>query len=65
VTNIRNTSSPHWRMWLSLSAACVLFELINAGHAADLIGRASIIDDDTLEFHGTRIWLGHQALAPE
>jgi endonuclease YncB( thermonuclease family) len=42
----------------------VFFLLSTAGLAQDLIGRASIIDGDTIELHGTRIRI-HGIDAPE
>ncbi|WP_193395200.1 hypothetical protein [Bradyrhizobium pachyrhizi] len=38
-------------------AALVVFPCCGAAMAADRIGQASVIDDDTLAVHGTRIRL--------
>jgi endonuclease YncB( thermonuclease family) len=46
------SATRHW-----VAAAWLLLVPIRAAIAADLIGRATIIDGDTLEIHGTRIRL--------
>jgi endonuclease YncB( thermonuclease family) len=39
------------------AAALLLFALTGPAFSADIVGRASVIDGDTLEIHGTRIRL--------
>jgi endonuclease YncB( thermonuclease family) len=38
-------------------AAALMMSVIGVAHADDFVGRASVIDGDTLELHGTRIRL--------
>jgi len=40
-----------------LALAATVFALTGAASAADVVGRASVIDGDTVEIHGTRIRL--------
>jgi endonuclease YncB( thermonuclease family) len=41
----------------SIGAVLFLLASVSVGLAADLTGRASVIDADTIEIHGTRIRL--------